>query len=924
VATVSDTSDARAAAPAREVGDLHVRLDAPLPAELAVGGGTAVFVCGWAACARGRIRALSFVVDGVAQPVPAQRMPRLDVFRDLHPGLDVFATKGLTADPASASDPLLDGYRSGFWGLAQVSRGAGSACELLLRAELEGGGAAVAPLGRMPIAERDAPAAVAAPEPADGPLVAVCMATYNPPTDLLERQLASLRAQTHRTWVCLISDDCSSPERFAALEAAVADDPRFVVSRSPRRLGFYRNFERALGLAPVGAAYVAMADQDDAWYPEKLEALLDALGGARLVYSDARIVGRGGEEIAAGYWEHRANNHADLLSLLVANAVTGAASLFRRELLDDALPFPPAQFGHYHDHWIALTALALGDIAFVDRPLYDYVQHADASLGHAAATRTLGLGERLGQLTGDPHERVRQWRATYFVDGARILQLATVLRMRTGDRMRADKRRTLDRFLRTDRSLRSLAALWLRGAREVLGRHETNGAEWVLALAFTWRRLLAASTRERPTRALRLDAVPPTRLAPGSGPRVPEGPARALAEKVAPLELAVRDDAPTRVNLLIPTIDLEHLFGGYIAKFNLARRLAERGVRVRIVTVDPVPPLAPEWRRRVEAYEGLDGLFEHVEVAFGRESPALEVSPADTFIATTWWTAHVAAAALRALDGERFLYLIQEHEPFTFPMGSLAALADQSYRFPHVALFSTELLRDFFRRHGLGVYAHGASAGDAASAAFENAITAVPAPSARELAARGSRRLLFYARPEAHAARNMFDVGVLALSHALEQGALRDWEVHGIGTLDDRRRVDLGSGGRLELLPRADQRAYASVLRDHDVGLALMYTPHPSLVPIEMASAGMLTVTNSFENKTPAAMAAISTNLVTAEPTVEGIGAALLTAVAGVGDAGRRARGSAVRWSRDWDTSFDDALLDRVVGLLRASARRAG
>ena len=48
-----------------------------------------------------------------------------------------------------------------------------------------------------------------------------------------------------------------------------------------------------------------------------------------------------------------------------------------------------------------------------------------------------------------------------------------------------------------------------------------------------------------------------------------------------------------------------------------------------------------------------------------------------------------------------------------------------------------------------------------------------------------------------------------------------------------------------------------------------MYTPHPSLVPIEMASAGMLTVTNSFENKTPEAMAAISPNLIAAEPTVE-------------------------------------------------------
>ena len=36
-----------------------------------------------------------------------------------------------------------------------------------------------------------------------------------------------------------------------------------------------------------------------------------------------------------------------------------------------------------------------------------------------------------------------------------------------------------------------------------------------------------------------------------------------------------------RVNLLIPSIDLQHFFGGYIAKLNLARRLAARGLRVR-------------------------------------------------------------------------------------------------------------------------------------------------------------------------------------------------------------------------------------------------------------------------------------------------------------------------------------------------------
>jgi hypothetical protein len=91
-----------------------------------------------------------------------------------------------------------------------------------------------------------------------------------------------------------------------------------------------------------------------------------------------------------------------------------------------------------------------------------------------------------------------------------------------------------------------------------------------------------------------------------------------------------------------------------------------------------------------------------------------------------------------------------------------------------------------------------------------------------------------------------------------------------------------------------------------------MYTPHPSLVPIEMASAGMLAVTNSFENKTAAAMAAISSNLITAEPSVDGVQAGLREAIAGVDDFSRRRRGSEVHWSSDWNQSLDDELIDRV------------
>ena len=424
---------------------------------------------------------------------------------------------------------------------------------------------------------------------------------------------------------------------------------------------------------------------------------------------------------------------------------------------------------------------------------------------------------------------------------------------------------------------------------------------------------MSATPRPRPR--LRLDAVPPPDLAPAPSQR--EAPdaegARILWEKVAPLELAVSDQAPLRVNVLIPTFDLRHLFGGYIAKLNLARALARRGARVRLVTVDPVGPLPASWRSQVEAYSGLEGFFEDVEVAFGREGGSLEVSRSDGFIASTWWTAHVAQAARTELQDGGFVYLIQEYEPLTFPMGSFAALAEQSYRFRHFALFSSRMLHDYFRHRQIGVFEDGGVSGEGCLGVFENALSAVAPPDAAGLAARSIRRLLFYARPEPHAARNMFELGLLALQRAVAEGTFREgWEVRGIGSVAGRRRIRLGAGVELELLPRAGQEDYSRILAEHDVGLALMYTPHPSLVPIEMASAGLLAVTNTFENKTAEALSEISANLIAAEPTVEGIVAALREAAAGVADVDRRLRGAAVNWCRSWEEAFSPELLDQI------------
>jgi len=67
----------------------------------------------------------------------------------------------------------------------------------------------------------------------------------------------------------------------------------------------------------------------------------------------------------------------------------------------------------------------------------------------------------------------------------------------------------------------------------------------------------------------------------------------------------------------------------------------------------------------------------------------------------------------------------------------------------------------------------GGSDGEAGSASFQNAITAVPGPTAAELSARADGGCLFYARPEAHAARNLFELGVLSLARAVAEGRSR-------------------------------------------------------------------------------------------------------------------------------------------------------
>jgi glycosyltransferase involved in cell wall biosynthesis len=321
--------------------------------------------------------------------------------------------------------------------------------------------------------------------PAEAPLVAICMATFEPDPRLLEHQIGSIREQTHENWVCLVSDDGSSTERLGHLRELTGGDERFALAVGEERLGFYGNFERALGMVPAGARFVALADQDDRWHPEKLAALLAGLGGAQLVYSDMRIVDEEGTVVSETFWRGRRNNYTNLASLLLANTVTGAASLFRRELLELVLPFPEPVGDPFHDQWIATVALAAGEIAYVDRPLYDYVQHGGAARGHEAAMQPWDAGRLLDRR--DPRGSLRRVRAhadrSYAENVRRIALSARELEARAGGEMEPGKARTVRRLASLDNSPAAVPWLALRSLRRLGGRSETMGIELSLLAA---------------------------------------------------------------------------------------------------------------------------------------------------------------------------------------------------------------------------------------------------------------------------------------------------------------------------------------------------------------------------------------------------------------------------------------------------------
>jgi len=210
----------------------------------------------------------------------------------------------------------------------------------------------------------------------------------------LEAQLASIEAQTLRPSRVLLRDDGSSDGTSTLIIRLQALYGTWLqVLPADGSLGCTANVNRLL--AVTTARYVALADQDDLWLPDKLERSFELLRQLEqqhgvdtplLVHGDLELIDQAGCWMGIRYWRRQRLNpdRTGMPDLALTNVVTGCTVLLNRPLLDQALPIPAKAL--VHDWWLAQVASVRGEIGQVRSPGVLYRQHQSNAVGARGTT----------------------------------------------------------------------------------------------------------------------------------------------------------------------------------------------------------------------------------------------------------------------------------------------------------------------------------------------------------------------------------------------------------------------------------------------------------------------------------------------------------------------------------------------------------
>ncbi|MCK0152859.1 glycosyltransferase family 2 protein [Alcanivorax sp. S6407] len=199
--------------------------------------------------------------------------------------------------------------------------------------------------------------------------ISIAMASYNGEKYIRE-QLESFLTQTRLPDELIITDDCSNDITEEIVNEFSSRAPfKVVFHKNKKNHGYCGNFNEAL-IRTTGDI-VFLSDQDDVWFPEKIErmvSLAEKNPDKLLLMNDAVLTDAHLNPLEVTRLDQFRSGGMNL-----DDFVMGCCCLIKREFLELALPIPEEY--HSHDHWLVKLADGMSSKMVVDTALQYYRRH---------------------------------------------------------------------------------------------------------------------------------------------------------------------------------------------------------------------------------------------------------------------------------------------------------------------------------------------------------------------------------------------------------------------------------------------------------------------------------------------------------------------------------------------------------------------
>jgi len=214
-------------------------------------------------------------------------------------------------------------------------------------------------------------------------LISVVVTTFNRVTYLAET-LASIEAQTYRDFEIIVVDNYSTDGTDKLLQDYKGRNIHFISHQNNGIIAVNRN----IGVSKANGEYIAFCDDDDLWFPTKLEKQMKALSRwpkAVLCYTNAESFNEKGTLKAKRNSRSVMRNH--FIHLLSGNFIQNSSVLVRTNVLraTGCLSEDP-DIREDYDLWLRIAARY--EIIGIDEALIKYRVH-NSNIASNRARETL-------------------------------------------------------------------------------------------------------------------------------------------------------------------------------------------------------------------------------------------------------------------------------------------------------------------------------------------------------------------------------------------------------------------------------------------------------------------------------------------------------------------------------------------------------